>query len=105
MHYPLRHERLDCYRLLLEVGRWICEVEWPRGDADRKDQCRRSSRSAGENLAEGTYRQGKSRLYHFRVAMGSAAECCATLDFTELPGRQAQQAKLRRAVAMINKLK
>ena len=105
MDYILRHERLDAYRLICEVANWVRDAKFPRGDSDLKDQARRASRSAGLNLAEGAYRDGKARLYHFRIAAGSASECCSALDFVILPGVDEQQAKLRRVVAMIGKLR
>jgi four helix bundle protein len=70
-----------------------------------KNQARRASQSVILNIAEGCYREGKARLNHFRIAMGSAGETCAALDAVDLPGGAAMQAKLRRVVAMTIKLR
>jgi four helix bundle protein len=83
----------------------VRDAKFPRGDSDLKDQARRASRGAGLNLAEGVYREGEARLYHFRGAASSASEWCSALDFVVLPGVDKQQAKLRRVVAMIGKLR
>jgi hypothetical protein len=41
---------------------------------------------------------------HYRIALGSAAETCAALDFAPVPGVADQQVKLRRVGAMLAKM-
>jgi len=105
MDHPLRHERLDAYRLAKETTCAIRAARFPRGDSDLKDQVRRAAQSCCLNLAEGCYRDGKDRLNHFRIAMGSAAEAVAALDLTQIEDGERLQQNLRRVVAMLCKLR
>ena len=101
----LRHEQLHAYRVARDVARWVRnEARFPRGEASLKDQARRAADSVVLNLAEACYREGKDRLHHFRIAQGSAAECCAVLDLVSVPGGEDTQHRIRRVVAMISKL-
>lgn len=59
-------------------------------------------RSEGLELA---MRGGKAGLNHYRIALGSAGECCAALDVVEVAGGPAMQAKLRRVGAMLWRMK
>ena len=105
MSHILRHEQLHAYRVARDVARWVRkEARFPRGEASIRDQARRAADSVVLNLAEGSYREGKDRFHHFRIAMGSAAECCAVLDLVEVPGGTETQQQIRRVVAMISKL-
>jgi len=100
-----RHERLTCYQHLVTVARWF-RIRTPgQGQATLYDQGRRASESAVLNLAEGCYRQGKARLYHFRVAQGSAAEMVAVLDLVSDEDARTHQARLRDALAMMQGLR
>ncbi len=101
----LRHEKLIAYQVALAVAQQVRSARFPRGDADLKDQARRSAQSVCLNLAEGTLRQGKDRLHHFRIAAGSAAELCAVLDLVDIEGRDELQRSLRRVVALISGLR
>ncbi len=102
---PFAHESLDVYQLAVEVARWFARMPCPRGDADLKDQGRRASRSICLNIAEGRSVQGKARLNHYRIARGSAAECCAVLDLVpESKSTRETQAKLRRVGMMLQRL-
>jgi four helix bundle protein len=48
-------------------------------DADLHRQIRRAASSVALNISEGNQRSGKDRVYHFRIARGSAAEVCTAL--------------------------
>ena len=98
------HEQLDCYRLAVEVARWMRKAQFARGDADLRDQGVRSSSSAVLNIAEGRARGGKAEKNHYRIAHGSAAEACSVLDVVDIEGGQTQQRKLRRVGAMRNRM-
>ena len=98
------HEQLDCYRLAVEVARWMRKASFPRGDADLKDHGVRSSSSAALNIAEGRARGGKAEKNHYRIAQGSAAEACAVLDVVDVAAAAEQQQKLRRVGAMLSKM-
>ena len=101
----LRHEKLIAYQLARDVARWVrYEARFPRRESSLKDQAKRAADSLVLNLAEGCYREGKDRAYHYRIAMGSAAECSAVFDLLNLDGVGERQAELRRVVAMIRGL-
>ena len=96
------HEKLDCFRLTVKVGHWLKASEFPRGDANLKEQALRAIRSVGLNIAEGCGRgEGKASKNHFNIARGSAAEVSAVLDFVHLNGAGEQQDRLRRINAML----
>ena len=95
------HEKLDCYRLAVEVGLWLKAAEFPKGDAGLKDQALRACRSIALNIAEGNAGDGKRRANYFNIARGSAAEVAACLDFVELAGAAEQKDKLRRINRML----
>ena len=100
-----RHETLIAYKLAVSVARWIrYEARFPRTEANLKDQAQRSADSVVLNLAEGCNRTGKDRLYHFRVAQGSAAECGAIFDLLDLPAAPPHKSTLRRIAALIHGL-
>ena len=79
-------------------------ARFPRGDSALKDQGIRASRSVALNLSEGKARGGGAERNHYRIALGSAAETCATLDLIDLPGADEKQRKLRRIGAMLAKM-
>ncbi len=106
MHqHAFDHERLDCYRLAVEVNRWFDRAAFPRGRSNLRDQGVRASDSVVCNIAEGCSKQGtvvgKS---HLLTALGSAGECCAALDCVSITGSVEQQDKLRRIGAMLFKM-
>ena len=100
----MAHERLDVYKVALEVGRWTLRSRWPRGTSDLKNQAVRASASVALNIAEGSLRRGKAQTHHFEIARGSAAETLTVLQLVDLPGGQAQQHNLRRIDRMLQKL-
>ena len=75
-------ERLDVYRLAVEVARWAARQGFP---ARRK------------HLADQLVRAADSRQNHYRIAKGSAAEVFAVLDLADLP-------ETRRIDAMLQKM-
>ena len=98
------HERLDAYRLSLEVARWVAATDFPRGHASLKDQAVRAAQSVVMNIAEGRGRGGDAGRNHFRIALGSAAEACAALDLLGSAAASEQQQRLRRVGAMLRRL-
>ena len=100
-----KHESLNCYQLLVQAARWFRGLKGDRRDSHLLDQGRRAAEAAVLNLAEGSYRIGKDRAYHFRVAQGSAAEAVAVLDLLMVPEAADTQGTLRRAVAMMEGLR
>ncbi len=104
MNHHFNHEGLDCYQLALVVARWAYRVRFPRDGRDLRDQLLRASRSVALDIAEGSSRGGGAERNHYRIALGSAGECCAVLDLVPLTGAAKQQANLRRIGAMPSKL-
>ena len=80
MAFEFPHERLLAYQLAVEVRRRMADLRWRTGDGDLKNQGLRAAASIALNLAEGRARQGKARVNHYRIALGSAAEVSAVLD-------------------------
>ena len=80
----MNHERLRCYRTLVEAAARIRALikKWPRGYGYLANQIQRAIASAVLNLAEGSARQGsqKERYRFFEIALGSISEVCACLD-------------------------
>ena len=105
MAFDFTFERLDVYRLAVDVARWMRRTSWPRGTAHLKDQGTRAADSTVLNVAEGHSRGGKPGRNHYTIAQGSAGEALAVLDVVGLPGGAEQQQKLRRVAAMLEKMK
>ena len=97
------HERLDVYRLAVQVARWMLRARWPRGTSDKK-QAARAAASVALNIAEGNRRRGKARSNHLEIARGSAAEALTALQIVDLPGGEAVQHDLRRIDRMLERL-
>jgi four helix bundle protein len=80
----VRHEKLECYRLLVEVAEETARrmTRWPRGHGYLADQLRRAMASAILNLAEGNgkRREGADRRRFFEISLGSISEAAAALD-------------------------
>ena len=70
MDYEFAHERLDCYRLAVEVNRWFSKAVFPPGRAHLKDQGQRASDSVVCNIAEGASKRGtKAGRNNLRIAL------------------------------------
>ncbi|MBW2458632.1 MAG: four helix bundle protein [Deltaproteobacteria bacterium] len=105
MQYQFNHERLDVFRLAVEVNQWVCRAGFPRGRSSLRDQAMRASDSVVCNIAEGCSKKGTVQgKGHLMTALGSAGECCAALGCVSLPGSAEQQDKLRRIGAMLYKM-
>jgi len=100
----MAHERLDVYKVALEVGQWTLKAKWPKGTYDLKTQAIRAAASISLNIAEGSRRRGKAQAHHFEIARGSAAETLTVFQLVDLPGGKAQQHKLRRIDRMLQKM-
>ena len=98
------HERLDVYKLSVEVARWMLHTPFPRGMSDIKNQGCRAACSVPLNLAEGLKRTGKARSNHLSIARGSAAEALTVLDIVNPEGAAQQMERLRRIDRMLQKL-
>jgi len=94
----LPHERLDAYRLAVEVNRWFAGLRFPMGRAHLRDQGQRAADSVVCNIAEGINkgRRTNAGRHALRIARGEAGELAAILDCIALPGGTLHQQKLRR---------
>ncbi len=73
-------ERLDCYRVALELTA-LAQRLVPRGHRELCDQLTRASLSVPLNVAEGCGRRACGEKAHFyAIARGSAMECAAIVD-------------------------
>ena len=73
-------ERLDCYRVALELTALVQRLV-PRGHRELRDQLTRASLSVPLNVAEGCGRRALGEKAHFyAIARGSAMECAAIVD-------------------------
>ena len=77
---------------------------WSSGAAHLKDQGTRAADSVVLNTAEGYTRPGRAGNNQLRIAQASAGEALAVLDLVDLPGGSAQQQKLRRIGAMLQRM-
>ncbi|MCB9795457.1 MAG: four helix bundle protein [Alphaproteobacteria bacterium] len=102
--FAFSHEVLDVYRLAREVALWIRGLEFPRGEAELRNQALRASSSVVLNIAEGRARGGRPGQNHYRIALGSAAELCAVMDLLRVDEALVMQRKLRRVGAMLNRM-
>ena len=99
------HEKLHCYQLAVEIGRWLRAADFPVGEASLRDQGKRAADSVALNIAEGTRMVGKNRRKYFAYAEASAAEACAVLDLIDIDGSAETQWRLRRVAAMARRLR
>src|SRR5688572_18684244 len=98
------HERLDVYRLAVELARWAAAQPIPPSRRHLRDQLVRAADSVVLNIAEGAGGEpGDARRNHFRIAAGSAAEVAAIIDLV-LPNAGGRVDELRRIGAMLAKL-
>jgi four helix bundle protein len=109
----LQHERLDTYRLAVELDGAVVAIAHKagRGHAWIADQAMRASASVVLNLAEALGREGADRARALRIARGSAPELDAALTLMLHRGacraseRQAAKALTVRVVAMLTALR
>lgn len=110
---PLTHEKMDVYKVALDLARSVSEViePLPRSYRDLGDQLTRASQSVVLNIAEGAgrYRPLDKRKFYL-AALGSAHECGAVIDLLRAGGQidaetsAAQKERATRVVEMLTKL-
>jgi four helix bundle protein len=78
--------RPDVDRCALELHRRVGQrvVEFPRGEAELRNQMRRASRSVPFNIGEGVGKRGRARAAAYEVALGDAKELFVALDCVEI---------------------
>ena len=109
----LQHERLDAFRLAVELDGAVVAIAHRagRGHAWIADQVMRASASVVLNLAEALGREGADRARALRIARGSALELDAALTLMLHRGacreteRKAAKTLTVRVVAMLTALR
>ena len=81
MSFDAHDRSLDLIRSLVTVLRRIRSR-----NRSLSDQIERAVTSIPLNISEGRQRAGKDRIYHYRVAAGSAAESGSALQIAEAFG-------------------
>jgi four helix bundle protein len=78
--------KLDVYRCALELYRMVRRIvaEFPRGEAELRDQMRRASRSVPFNIGEGVGKRGRARAAAYQVALGEDKELIVALDCVQI---------------------
>ena len=78
--------RLDVYRCALELYRSVGQMvaQFPRGEAELRNEMRRASRSVPFNIGEGVGKRGRARAAAYEVALGEAKELIVALDCVEI---------------------
>ena len=76
---PLPHEKLDVFRVAIELVEHVAQLHARRGASSAVEQLRRASNSIALNIAEACGKQGKDRQRFFTIARGSALESAAAL--------------------------
>lgn len=113
MQRSFDHEKLDVYRLSIDLVAWTDKLVADLTGRARhpRDQLIRSSQSIPLNIAEGNgKRSGADRRRYFEIARGSAMESAATLDVLVAVGAiepdavMAGKAMLIRIVEMLTRL-
>ncbi len=75
----LPHEKLDVFRVAIELVEFVSSLGNLRGTASALDQLRRASTSVAVNIGEACGKQGADRRRFFGIARGSALESAAAL--------------------------
>lgn len=99
----LPHHRLIAYQLALELVKVVAGIRI--GDAQLRQQARKSAASAALNSAEGAARQtlaDKSRAYG--IALAECCECCAAVEIAAALGACSAE-NVERVVALGSRLK
>lgn len=107
---PLPHEKLDVFRVAVELVELVSRLAVRRGSSSARDQLRRASQSVALNVAEACGKSGKDRQRFFEIARGSALESAAALRVLLATGaisaerHQAGRSLCERLYAMLTKL-
>ncbi len=103
--YHFDFERLDVYRLAVELAKWFRTAKWPTVSHKLRDQSIRAMDSCVLNIAEGRMRGGKAGKNHYRIAHASAGEALAVLHIVILPDGSRRQEQLRRVGVMLSRMR
>jgi len=90
------HQRLDAYRVALDLFVGVERLTLPRGFAELRDQLRRAAAATVLQIAEGANRtHPRDKAARFIAAQGEAGECDAALEMVQrlelAPGERLQE--------------
>jgi four helix bundle protein len=77
------HERLEVYVVARQFNREVRDLlpDFPRGQAESRDNLRRAAMSVTRNIAEGSGRwKVRDKVHFYHIARASATECASSLD-------------------------
>lgn len=101
----LAHERLDSYRLALELAHWAAAVAIPTQRKHLRDQIVRAADSVVLAIAEGSGLSGDARRHHYRIALGSVCEVAAIVDLLAPRDQHSEmRERIVRIAAMLSKM-
>lgn len=101
----LAHERLDSYRLALELAHWAAAVAIPAQRKHLRDQIVRAADSVVLAIAEGSGLSGDARRHHYRIALGSVCEVAAIVDLLAPRDQHVEvRERIVRIAAMLSKM-
>ena len=102
----LAHERLDSYRLALELAHWAAAVVIPPQRKHLRDQITRAADSVVLAIAEGSGLTGDARRHHYRIALGSMRDrrCRRIMDLLAPRDHAEVRERIVRVAAMLSKM-
>jgi four helix bundle protein len=99
----LPHHTLVAYQLCLELVRLVARIRI--GDAQLRQQARKSAASAALNAAEGAARESAGdKRRSFGIANGEACECCAAVEIAGALGA-CSTADVRSVLALVLRIR
>jgi four helix bundle protein len=100
----LAHERLDSYRLALDLARWAASAAIPPQRKHLREQLVRAADGVVLGIAEGSGLSGDARRHHYRIALGSACEVAAIVDLLAPRDHAEVRGRIVRVAAMLSKM-
>ena len=100
----LAHERLDCYRLALDLAHWASSAAIPPQRKHLREQLVRAADGVVLAIAEGSGLSRESRRHHSRIALGRACEVAAIVDLLAPSDRSEIHGRIVRIAAMLSQM-
>jgi four helix bundle protein len=89
------HQRLDAYRVALDLFAGVERLPLPAGHADLRDPLRRAAAATVRHIAESANRtHPRDKAARFIVARGECVECDASIEMADILGL-APRARIR----------
>ena len=100
----LAHERLDCYRLALDLAHWSVAAAIPPQRKHLREQLVRAADGVVLAIAEGSGLSGDARRHHYRIALGSVCEVAAIADLLAPADHADVRGRIVRIAAMLSQM-